>query len=328
MPDLFSYLDTSMNDFIKYKNIVPRWIKPRRKFKQKLLRATVQVFVFLGVAMIYYVLFSVFFDTPLEYRMKASTNQLREEYSALSARYDTLETVLDNVIERDKGVFKILFESQPYEFDSQSVVEHEDLLSKSNKELAAVFFGKLSDLDKKLNSQSGVLNRMKAMTDSLGDKLNYIPAIQPVNNPELTLLTASYGMRIHPFYKTLVSHQGVDFTVSEGSPVFVTADGTVKDITTRNSSSGNSIVIDHGNGYQTIYNHLEKINVSKGQRVKRGDIIALSGNTGLSLAPHLHYEIRHGGMRVDPVHYFFMELDDSDYRKLIRIAQTGMQSFD
>ena len=135
-------------------------------------------------------------------------------------------------------------------------------------------------------------------------------------------------MRIHPFYKTLQSHQGVDYTVPEGSSVFATADGVVKETATRNSTSGKTVVIDHGNGYETRYANLSEINVQKGQRVRRGDIIALSGNTGLSLAPHLHYEVRYQGMRVDPVHYFFMELSPEEYRRIIRIAQSVMQSFD
>ena len=87
-------------------------------------------------------------------------------------------------------------------------------------------------------------------------------------------------------------------------------------------------MIDHGNGYETSYSHLSKINVRKGQTVRRGDIIALSGDTGLSLSPHLHYEVRLNGMRVDPIHYFFMELTPTEYQRLMRIAQSGMQSFD
>ena len=169
---------------------------------------------------------------------------------------------------------------------------------------------------------------LQRQIDSVGEGRDRIPAIQPVINKQLSLLTASYGMRIHPFYKTLQSHQGVDYTVPEGSSVFATADGVVKETATRNSTSGKTVVIDHGNGYETRYANLSEINVQKGQRVRRGDIIALSGNTGLSLAPHLHYEVRYQGMRVDPVHYFFMELSPEEYRRIIRIAQSGMQSFD
>lgn len=168
---------------------------------------------------------------------------------------------------------------------------------------------------------------LQRLLDTVGDGRNRIPAIQPVINQQLTLLTASYGMRIHPFYRTLQSHQGVDYTVPEGSRVFATADGRVKEIASR-STAGRTIVIDHGNGYETSYSHLLAVNVRRGQEVRRGDIIGLSGNTGLSIAPHLHYEVRHNGMRVDPIHYFFMELSPVEYQRIIRIAQSGMQSFD
>ena len=123
-------------------------------------------------------------------------------------------------------------------------------------------------------------------------------------------------------------HNGVDFDLPEGSRVFATADGTVTEATRRNSSTGLTVTIDHGNGYQTRYGHLSKTSVKRGQKVNRGDIIALSGNSGLSLAPHLHYEVIYNGQPVDPVNYFFMELSPAEYHRLIRIAQSGMQSFD
>ena len=225
-----------------------------------------------------------------------------------------------------------LFESDPYSFDNdygeKELAAHEELLSKTNRELGDLFFSKLNTLEKKASDQLYLIAEMEQHADSLKDGLNYIPAIQPVINKDLTLLTASYGMRIHPFYKTLTAHQGVDYTVSEGSRVFATADGRVSRVITQRTSSGNTVIINHGNGYETSYSHLGKIYVKQGQSVRRGDIIAQSGNSGLSLAPHLHYEIIHNGMRIDPVHYFFMELDYKDYRKIIRIAQSGMQSFD
>ena len=135
-------------------------------------------------------------------------------------------------------------------------------------------------------------------------------------------------MRIHPFYKSLSQHNGVDFTVPEGSRIFATADGTVTEATRRSSTSGLTVTIDHGNGYQTRYGHLSEISVKKGQKVNRGDIIALSGNSGLSLAPHLHYEVIRDGKPVDPIDYFFLELTPREYRSLQNIAQSGMQSFD
>lgn len=315
----------------RFKDLVPRWQEQSENFKKKFLRGVVHAFAWTGMAVLYYFAFSIFFDTPLEYEMKHSTRMLRQQYDSLSRRYDTIEKVLMNVIDRDRSVFRTLFESDPYNFDTDFEKKkweaQEKLLTKSNKELGKLFLEKLRSFEKRGSEQLFTLATLEQAADSLKDRFDNIPAIQPVINKELTLLTASYGMRIHPFYRTLQSHQGVDYTVPEGSRVFATADGRVKEIATR-STAGRTIVIDHGNGYETSYSHLLAVNVRRGQEVRRGDIIGLSGNTGLSIAPHLHYEVRHNGMRVDPIHYFFMELSPVEYQRIIRIAQSGMQSFD
>ena len=300
--------------------------------KQKAIRITFHVLVWFGAAILYYVGFSLFFDTPVEYELKHSTDQLRDEYTRLEARYDSLRTVMENVSERDRNVFNILFESDPYDFDTEyetkRLATYESLLDKSDRQIILELKEKVRQSEATLTKLNESYLELQRLLDTVGDGRNRIPAIQPVINQQLTLLTASYGMRIHPFYKTLQSHQGVDYTIPEGSRVFATADGVVRDAAQRNSTQGQTVVIDHGNGYETSYSHLSKINVRKGQQVRRGDIIALSGDTGLSLSPHLHYEVRLDGMRVDPIHYFFMELTPTEYQRLMRIAQTGMQSFD
>ena len=169
---------------------------------------------------------------------------------------------------------------------------------------------------------------MRAGLSDLGASVENIPAIQPVNNRYLTLLAAGKKPLINPFHRTMREHHGIDYLVSEGTPVFATADGKIKSLSEKNSSHGKAITIDHGNGYQTSYSHLLDIRVKKGQSVKRGDIIALSGNSGLSFAPHLHYEVIYNDMRVDPIHYFFLELSPEEYQRIIRIALSSMQSFD
>ncbi len=298
---------------------------------QRLSRGVITAFMWLGGILLYYVVYSLFFDTPTEYVMKHSTDRLREEYGRLEARYDSLRSVADNITERDRNIFRILFESDPYNLDeelrSEQLSRYEELQGRPTFRLKRELSNRVDEMAENLLLLASSYNNLEQRIDSLGDKCNHIPAIQPVINPQLSLLTASYGMRIHPFYKTLKSHQGVDYTIPEGSRVFATADGRIKEISTR-STSGKSVVIDHGNGFETSYSHLGKINVTRGERVKRGDIIALSGNSGLSLAPHLHYEVRHNGMRVDPIHYFFLELSPTEYQRIIRIAQSGMQSFD
>lgn len=307
-------------------------LRRRKRRRQNLLRGTVHLFVWLGVAVLYYLGFSLFFDTPLEYKLKHSTDRLRSEYEMLSMRYDSLMVVVDNLSERDRSVFRTLFESDPYDFDAEyerkQALTYEKLFNRSSRQLRRELRDRVIALESQIDRLNASYLELQARIDSVGRGCDRIPSIQPVINKQLSLLTASYGMRIHPFYKTLQAHQGVDYTIPEGSRVFATADGTVKEVAQRSSTSGRTVVIDHGNGYETSYSHLSKINVNKGQRVHRGDIIALSGDTGLSLSPHLHYEVRLNGMRVDPIHYFFMELSPTEYQRLMRIAQSGMQSFD
>lgn len=279
----------------------------------------------------FYLLFTLF-DTPEQHRLRGQNDELEAEFARLEMRYDTVEQVLDNVIERDKNVFRILFESEPYAFDdsaSEQRWDNYDRLSQmSESELYRELNERMSGLERNEHHLARLFERIGTASDSLGSKASNIPAIQPVLNKELTLLTAPYGMLIHPFYKSLVAHQGVDYTVPTGSRVFATADGTVKEVKTRKTTSGRTIIINHGGGYETQYSHLSRIDVKKGQKVRRGDIIGLTGNSGLSLSPHLHYEVRFNGMRVDPIHYFFMELTPHDYQRIIRISQSGMQSFD
>lgn len=295
-------------------------------------RRLLQAMAWFGAAVLYYVLFSLLFDTPAEYELRHSTDRLKKEYKRLQAEYDSLAMVVENVVARDKNIFAIMFESEPYDFESEynakRVALHEKLMSKSNGEMSDMLNSSIVRLEKKIveveKSYVDIDTRMQA----LGTKRNNIPSIQPVTNHELTLLTAAYGSLMHPFYRTLQNHQGVDYAIAEGTRVFATADGVVSEIKGKTSTSGITVVIDHRNGYTTSYSHLQSAKVEEGQKVERGDIIALSGNSGLSLAPHLHYEVRYNDMRVDPIHYFFMELTADEYQRITRIAQSGMQSFD
>lgn len=296
------------------------------------MKQALRALAWLGVAILYYTIFSYLFDTPAEYALRHSTDKLRQEYEVLNERYDSLMVVVENVVERDRDVFAMLFESEPYNFESdynrQRAALYESLLAQSSGQITRTLDASLAGLEAKLKgversygSLSGWLARSEAMR-------NRIPSIQPVINHELTLLTAPYGALMHPFYRTMQAHQGVDYTIPEGSRVFATADGVVQEVRGETSTSGVTVVIDHRNGYTTSYSHLKSAKVESGEAVRRGDIIALSGNTGLSLAPHLHYEVRYNGVRVNPIHYFFMELTADEYQRIVRIAQSGMQSFD
>lgn len=311
----------------KKRNILFRNISHRRFFPL-LIRFSVWV----GMILFWWVILSLSVDTPSEYRLRHSTDDLRREYMLMTERYDSLTSIIDNVVRRDENVFRKLFESNPYDLsadlENERISLHEQLMQMENTELVEMLDSRLQNAYKKEDMILRSSDDMKYNISTGTLSIDCVPAIQPVNNKQLTLLAAGKKPLINPFHRTMREHHGVDYLVPEGTAVFATADGTVRTLSEKNSTHGKAVTIDHGNGYETSYSHLLDIRVRKGQKVKRGDIIALSGNSGLSFAPHLHYEVRYRDTRVDPVHYFFLELSPEEYQRIIRIALSSMQSFD
>jgi murein DD-endopeptidase MepM/ murein hydrolase activator NlpD len=292
----------------------------------------VNALIWVAMIIVWSLILTLVVDMPRAYKLRHSTDQLQEEYVKLSEHYDSLSIVLDNVRARDENVFRKLFESNPYELNTENDKERielrEELAEMSNEELADMLEDRSKLLEREYNKLIRSHDDLRYYISNNTESINYIPAIQPVNNRQLTLLAAGKKPLINPFHRAMREHHGVDYLVPEGTAVFATADGVVKSLSEKNSTHGKAITIDHGNGYQTAYSHLLDIRVSKGESVKRGDIIALSGNSGLSFAPHLHYEVIYNDMRVDPIHYLFLELSPEEYQRIIRIALGSMQSFD
>jgi murein DD-endopeptidase MepM/ murein hydrolase activator NlpD len=297
--------------------------------KRKLTRMLIYLFGWIGLAVIYYFVFSFFFDTPVEYGMKQSIRHLEEEYDRLSSRYDSLQLVLGNVADRDRNLFRTLYDADPYQSDMQSLrlQRYDSLIDLPTRKLAVAFYDRLDRFEERMRVERQERDLLAKRVETRGVHMNDIPSIQPVINNDLTRIATSFGPKIHPFYRGMVQHDGVDYAVAEGTRVFATADGTVSRSQTE-SGAGLTVVLTHEGGYETRYSHLDRSLVRAGARVRRGDIIGLSGNTGLSLAPHLHYEVRLEDTPVDPVYYFFHELDPEKYDRIRRLAAIGMQAFD
>lgn len=292
----------------------------------------VRVLTTVSVAVIYYIVFSLLFDTPIEYELKKSTQKLQKHYTNLEKRYDSLVQVLDNLNERDSAVYKLIYEADPYtpSFYSgqQSAQSRAQLESLTNKELGDIFSAKLATVTQKSYNTAAIIDNMSRVLAQKIEGINSIPSIQPIDNPDLRLLATSFGRRVNPFYKTMQNHTGIDYSVPVGTAVFATADGVISEIQTRGHNNGLSLKLDHSNGYTTIYSFLSRTYGNVGQKVSRGDVIAFTGNSGMSYAPHLHYEIQYKGKPVDPVNYMFLELDVRKLEDMRSIASHAMQSFD
>ena len=121
--------------------------------------------------------------------------------------------------------------------------------------------------------------------------------------PSCTYITSRFGLRVHPIYGTTKSHTGLDIGAAAGATVVAAAAGTVT-MAGVNSGYGNCVMIDHGNGYQTLYGHLASISVTSGSTVSAGQTIGTVGSTGVSTGPHCHFEVFQGGGRIDPEQFF------------------------
>ncbi|MDH5366366.1 MAG: M23 family metallopeptidase [Cyclobacteriaceae bacterium] len=153
------------------------------------------------------------------------------------------------------------------------------------------------------------------------------PAIQPIHNKELTRLHTTYGPRFHPILNIWRPHKGLDFTSPKGTPVYATGDAIVQRAN-YSKSYGFVVYLDHGYDYKTRYAHLFKFNVKKGQQVKRGDIIGYVGNTGVTEAPHLHYEILYKNNQINPIDFFHRDLSVEEYEKLINLTNDDAPALD
>lgn len=287
----------------------------------------------LALALLVYVVFSLFSYTPSERRLAWERAQLDSAVAELNARYDQVSAVLSDIEGRDKSIYRTIFESEPSESDAEAAEQavsnlYQQLEDEGVEALLQRTDGLLAKLDTLSETQSRRFDTVVALVKQQGAAVRQIPSVQPVDNGKLTGMVASFGRRVHPFYKVLRMHTGVDYALPVGSPVYATADGTVRTVKRSERGYGNMIVVEHGTLYSTSYAHLEKINVRQGQSVRRGDVIGEVGNTGLSMAPHLHYEVLYKGEAVDPVNYFFGELGPLELERMERNAAQRGQTLD
>ncbi|MFO7573925.1 MAG: M23 family metallopeptidase [Bacteroidales bacterium] len=285
------------------------------------------------IAVVYWVVFAAFFDSPKEKALKRELNQLGIQYDLLNREMTDMETVLAHLQRTDDNLYRAIFNAEPLPVSYREggiggLNRYKDLEGFDNSTVVIETAQRLDKIRKRIYSQSKSFDALIALAKEKEEMVRCIPAIMPISNRDLTRTASGYGPRIHPYYKIIKFHAGMDFTAPRGTDIYATGNGVIVSIITSNRGYGNHIVIDHGFGYSSLYAHLDRFNVKKGQKVQRGEVIGVVGNTGMSLAPHLHYEVKLNGRTVDPVNYYFNDLTPEEYERMIDLSAKTGQSFD
>ena len=317
------YYDTKT---LSYKRIKLSKLEKTKRFSYFIFSSAI-----IGLIMI--VTFFQFFDSPKEKRLINEINHLVNQYEIVDNKMSKIELVLDDIQKRDDNIYRTIFEADPIPTSIRKqgfggINRYKELEGYSNSKIMIETSAKIDQITKQLYLQSKSFDEIIDLTKDKLSMLASIPAIQPVSNKNLKRMASGYGYRIHPIYKTRKMHAGMDFSAKTGTEIYATGNGTINKVRRSKKGYGNYVEINHGYGYKTLYAHMSKFIVKQGQKVKRGELIGYVGNTGTSVAPHLHYEVIKNGKKIDPVNFYYNDLSTEEYSKMLEISSQNNQSFD
>lgn len=265
-------------------------------------------------------------DSPKEARLKREIAQYKRELHMLEERVERDGRVLSDLESRDSAVYRTLFGAPPMRsvaLEPRTFDHLKDFDCKEEIVRASLLVDSLSE---RLYAQSMSIDEVYKMAGSKQQRLAAMPAIMPIPKDQCKIVSG-FGLRYHPILRYRRMHTGIDLTAQQGTPVYATADGRVTIAGRGEGMSGYGIcvVVDHGYGFQTLYGHLLKATVRKGQQVKRGELLGHVGHTGLAQGNHLHYEVIQNGNKVNPVYFFFNDLTPGEYEEVIEAANRDGQ---
>lgn len=290
-----------------------------------LISLSVLMLMFLG-----FILLSQFLKTPSQLAQERELENLKFNYEVLSKQLDESASILSQLQERDNNIYRTYFEANPIPEEQRKagfggVNRYKHLEGYDNSQLVINATKKLDVLSKQIVVQSKSLDEIVNLAKEKETMLASLPAIMPVKKDEC-YVSSGFKYRMHPILKIRKFHKGMDFTAPTGTPIYATGDGKVT-LARRSATFGKVVYIDHGYGYRTVYAHMSKIATRRGRRVKRGDLIGYVGNTGRSVAPHLHYEVHKNGRAVNPINFYYGDLTAEEFLAIQIAAEKG-KAFD
>ena len=315
------YFDSDNLEFVPIKNTLGN-----RIYRLSLFLISSVIFG----AFITVILFNTdFVNTPKEIEIDNYELQLK----VLNKKLEQVESTLANIEKRDNNLYRAYFEASPIPEDQRKagfggINRYDYLEGFESSDLIVNTTERLDILTKELVIQSKSLDEIELLAKNKESLLSSIPSIQPVKSSDLRRMASGYGYRIDPFTKARRMHFGMDFSAPRGTEIYATGDGTVTRADSRAAGFGKHVRIDHGFGYVTIYAHMDRYLVVKGDKIKRGDLIGYVGSSGRSVAPHLHYEIVKDGVKINPINFYSGSLSPAEFEELVKVASQENQSLD
>lgn len=274
-----------------------------------------------------------YLDSPKEKLLKQQYESARQDYEVLNDNVKKLQQQMASLEKRDNEVYRAIFEANPIPDSARAKAMEQQkeiqlVQAIEPNELSSSITDNINNLARRVAYQDKSFDEIKEFIKNKEVLLACTPAIQPVSNKDLNRIASGFGYRIDPVYKTVKMHAGLDFAAPQGTPIYATANGTVRTAGNTGDGYGNHVIINHGYGYITLYGHMYRVKVRNGQRVKRGEVIGYVGSTGKSTGPHCHYEVHKNNHAVDPVYFFYNDLTPEQFDRLLKMAAASNQSFD
>ena len=277
------------------------------------------------------------FPSEKEKALMQDINRLNGHIEAFKSDFETVSKELEYLQRKDAEVHRTIFGVKPIDENiwtggTGGHNKYANLdLNKDSKTLLTETLSRVERLKRQLVVQSKSLDTISTLASDREKMFASIPSIKPVREDKLARrihALSGFGRRLHPIHKVWKMHAGIDFTAPSGTAIQSTGDGKVIRVENKRSGYGKNVLIDHGYGFKTLYAHMKRVDVTVGQKVKKGQQIGLVGSTGTSTAPHCHYEVWLNGTKVNPIHYVMDGLTAEEYQELVTAAETPNQAFD
>ena len=271
--------------------------------------------------------------TPKERMQAREIEFLQLQYDIINNKIKNIDNQLGEMQDRDDNIYRMIFEAEPIPTAVRKAGyggsnRYLTMDGYDNSAIVKETAQKVDVLESQLSVQSKSFDEVYEMVANKAQMLRCIPAIMPVKDVDIYRISSHFGYRTDPFYKVQKLHGGIDFSGPMGTKIYCTGDGVVEQVTLGSNGYGNYILVNHGYGYKTRYAHLQKALVKKGQKVTRGENIALMGNTGKSTAPHLHYEVIKNDKAINPVDFFFDDLTPEEYETILELSEKPSMTMD